>query len=439
MHISLVGISHKTAPVAVREHFAFAADELPELLARLGRTHAGAAVLSTCNRTEVYVADAHANAHAGARAVTDPRPIVALLSEMKGERAMEGAPFFALSGADAARNLFRVAAGIESMVIGESEILGQVRGAFTAATAAGTHTPALSRLFHTAIRVGRRVRTQTDISRGAVSVSSTAVALARTTLGDLSGMHVLVVGAGEAGQLTAGNLAGSGIASMTVTSRTAERTREIAETLGARAVRFDRRAQAIAQADIVISSTAAPGFVIDRTMIAAAMRGRDERPLLLIDIAVPRDIEPAAASVPGVHLHDIDALQDVARATLHLRRQEVARAEAIVDGDVRAYMDWLGSLEVVPTVAALRARAEAVRAAEVERTLPKMAMSAADRKRVDAMTAAIVKKLLHAPIARLKQPGDGERYVEAARALFGIEDAAAADGAGDEPAAEDGE
>jgi glutamyl-tRNA reductase len=422
MHISLVGISHKTAPVAVREHFAFAPGELPLVLERLKATHGDAAVLSTCNRTEVYIA--------GPREVTDPRSIVALLSEIKGAVALEGPPpFVASNGADAARNLFRVAAGVESMVIGESEILGQVRGAFTAATAAGTHTPALSRLFHTAIRVGRRVRSQTDINRGAVSVSSTAVALARTTLGNLSGKSVLVVGAGEAGQLTAGNLAGSGVGRILVTSRNAERTRALAESLGGRPVRFDRRAGAIADADIVISSTAAPDFVIDRAMVVEAMEGRAGRPLLLIDIAVPRDIEPAAASVPGVHLQDIDGLQAVARENMHLRKQEIARAEKIVEADVRKYMDWLRSLEVVPTVSALRARAEAIRAAEVERTIGKTAVSAADRKRIDAMTSAIVKKLLHAPVTRLKQPGAGERYVEATRALFNLDATPSADDA----------
>ena len=189
MQVSLVGISHKNAPVAVREHFAFDASQIPAALERLGRRYAGAAVLSTCNRTEVYVLSP--------RGISDPRSIVALLSAAKGEPPVEGAPFFALSGKDATRHLFRVAAGVESMVIGESEILGQVRAAFAASTVAGTHTVALSRLFHTAIRVGRRARSQTHIGRYAVSVSSTAVALARSTFGDLSDKCVLVVSAGD--------------------------------------------------------------------------------------------------------------------------------------------------------------------------------------------------------------------------------------------------
>ncbi len=419
MRISLVGISHKTAPVAVREHFAMTPDELPPLLARLGETYASAAVLSTCNRTEVYLADA--------AAVTDPRPIVATLSQIKGEPPMEGAPFFALTGAEAARHLFRVAASIESMVVGESEILGQVRGAFTASTAAGTHAPALSRLFHTAIRVGRKVRSQTSIGHHTVSVSSTAVALAKATLGDLSGKTVLVVGAGEAGQLTAGNIAGAGVGRMMVTSRNPDRTQSLAAALGGEAVPFERYPAAIAEADIVISSTAASDCVIDRTMVEAAMRARPSRPLLLIDIAVPRDIDPAVREVPGVHLFDIDEVQAVADKNLGLRKQEIAAAEAIVEADVTKLMEWMATLQVVPTVARLRARAEALRLAELERTLAKMQLNDADRRRIDAMTQAIVKKLLHAPIGALKSPSDGERYVAAARALFALDEDAPSD------------
>jgi glutamyl-tRNA reductase len=414
MQISLIGISHKTAPVAVREHFAFAADELPGLLKRLGSRYAGAVVLSTCNRTEVYLANP--------RGIGDARPVVALLSELKGDVTMEGAPFFALTGKDAARHLFRVAAGIESMVIGESEVLGQVRVAFTAATAAGTHSPVLSRLFHTAIRVGRKARAQTNIGRGTMSVSSTAVSLARATLGDLGGSTALVVSAGEAGKLTARTLAGSGVPRMLVTSRNAERAAELAAELGGTTIPFAKLAAGVAEADIVITSTAAPHFLFDRPMIERAMQRRVGRPLLLIDIAVPRDVDPAVREVPGVHLHDIDGLQAIARENMHMRRKELSQAEGIVEEEVGKFGGWLHTLEVVPTIASLRTHADAVRAAEVERTLAKTRMSAADRKRVDAMTSAIVKKLLHGPIARLKTPGDGERYVETTRALFGLDE-----------------
>lgn len=423
MQISLVGISHKTAPVAVREHFAFAPDELPALLARLGERYAGAAVLSTCNRTEVYAVNG--------RGISDPRPIVGLLSGFKGELAVEGAPFYALPEKEAARHLFRVAAGIDSMVVGESEIMGQVRQAFTAATAAGTHTPALSRMFHTAIRVGRKVRTQTEIGRHAVSISSTAVALAKDTLGGLADKTVFVIGAGEAGELTARNLAGIGVAKMIVASRRTERASEIASALGGEPVPFEQRERAIASSDIIISSTAANDNVIDRAMASRVMAGRNGRRLLIIDIAVPRDVDPTVADLPGVHLYDIDAMQAVAQQNLHLRRKEVAKAEAIVDEAVVKFGEWVRSLEVVPTIATIRAQAEAVRLEELRRTLSKTKMSDADRKRVEAMSAALVKKLLHTPISNLKAPGSGERYVEAARALFGLDEDADSRESGD--------
>ncbi|HZP57768.1 MAG TPA: glutamyl-tRNA reductase [Dehalococcoidia bacterium] len=422
MQVSLVGISHKTAPIAVREHFAFAPDELPGLLARLGERYAGAAVLSTCNRTEVYVV--------APRGIGDPRSVIALLSEARGEPPVEGAPFFALSGKEAMRHLFRVAAGIESMVIGESEILGQVRAAFAAATVAGTHSVALSRLFHTAIRVGRKARAQTHISRYNVSVSSTAVALARTTFGDLRGRTVLVISAGEAGKIAARTLAESGVGRMLVTNRSAERAAELAADLGGRAVPFGRLERTLAEADIVITATAAPEYVIDRALAERATAARGGRPLLVIDIAVPRDVDPAVRDLPGVQLHDIDGLQEIANANHNLRKRELQQVEAIIDEEVARYAEWLRSLEVVPTVAALRARAEAVRQTELERTLARLDLSAAERKRIEAMTAAMVKRLLHDPIRRLKTSGEGERYVEAVRALFALD--------GDEPQPGDG-
>jgi glutamyl-tRNA reductase len=397
----------------VREHFAFEPSELPELLARLSERHAGAAVLSTCNRTEIYLTDP--------RGVGDPRGTIALLSEIKGEHPVEGAPFFTLGGKEATRHLFRVAAGVESMVIGESEILGQVRGAFAAATTAGTHNAVLSRLFHTAIRVGRRVRSQTHIGRHAVSVSSMAVALAKRTLGDLSSRTVLVVSAGEAGKLAARSLAESGTKKLLVTTRRPERGRELAADLGGRALPFDRLASAISEADIVISSSAAPGYLIGRSELNGAAK-RSGRPLLLIDIAVPRDIDPAARTLPNVHLFDIDDLQALVEENLGARRREVAKADRIVDEGVAEFAEWLRHQGVVPTVAALRARAESLSEAELERTFKRLnGLTPQQRQRVEAMTRSVVKRLLHDPIARLKG-NDGERYVAAARELFALDD-----------------
>jgi glutamyl-tRNA reductase len=413
MHITLLGISHKTAPVAVRERFAFANDELPQVLSKLASEFdTGAAVLATCNRTEVYLAGHHTVAAA---------PLLGVLRDARAGVEAPHDAFYHHTGQEAARHLFRVSAGIESMVLGESEILGQVRGAFAAATAAGTHNAVLSRLFHTAIRVGRRARSQTHIGRNAVSVSSMAVALARRTLGDLSSSTVLVVSAGEAGKLAARSLAESGTKKLLVTTRRPERGRELAADLGGKALPFDRLASAISDADIVISSSAAPGYLIGRSELNGAAK-RNGRPLLLIDIAVPRDIDPAARGLPNVHLFDIDDLQALVEENLGARRREVAKADRIVDEGVAEFAEWLRHQGVVPTVAALRARAESLSEAELERTFKRLnGLTPQQRERVEAMTRSVVKRLLHDPIARLKG-NDGERYVAAARELFALDD-----------------
>ncbi len=412
MHITLVGISHRTAPVAVRERFAFAAEELPAALGRLGEAFGGAALLSTCNRTELYVAGPHAVAL---------EPGVEILRELKPGAEGEAGAFYHLAGREAARHLFRVAAGIDSMVLGESEILGQVRAAFAAATTAGTHNAVLSQLFHGAIRVGRRARSQTHIGRYAVSVSSTAVELARRTLGDLSSRTVLVVSAGEAGKLAARSLAESGASRLLVTSRTAGRAKELAADLGGEPVPFAELARAMAESDIVITSTAAPEFLVGRREVAAAAGDRDGRPLLLIDIAVPRDIDPVVRELPGVHLYDIDDLQGQVEENLNARRNEASKVERIVEEGVERFVEWQRGRGVVPTVAALRARADAVREAELERTLRRLnGLSPRQRRSVEAMANALVKKLLHDPINRLKGD-DGERFVAAARDLFSLD------------------
>ncbi len=409
MHITLVGISHRTAPVSVRERFAFAPEELPAALPRFG----GAAVLlSTCNRTEVYLTAHHAITSAS---------VVALLRELKdGAEAPEEA-FYHITGLEAARHLFRVAAGIESMVLGESEILGQVRSAFAAATAARTHNAVLSRLFHSAIRVGRKARSETGISRNSVSVSSTAVALARRTLGDLSSRTVLVVSAGEAGKLAARSLADHGASRLLVTSRTAARAKELAQDLGGEPIAFERLGPAMGEADIVISSSAAPGFLIGPREVGMAAARRNGRPLLFIDIAVPRDVDPAVREHPQVHLYDIDDLQALVEENRNARREEVAKVERLVEEAVGRFHEWMRARGVVPTVAALRGYADAVREAELARTFRRLSgLTPKERAGMEAMANALVKKLLHDPISRLKGD-DGERYVAALRELFSLD------------------
>jgi glutamyl-tRNA reductase len=410
MHITLVGINHTTAPVALRERFIFTPEELPSVLTRF----AGAAVLlSTCNRTEVYLASHHPIAASS---------VIALLRELKDVPDVADDVFYHYSGQDAVRHLFRVAAGVESMVLGEAEILGQVRGAFAAATAAGTHNAVLSQLFHEAIRVGRRARTDTAIGHHAVSVSSTAVALAKQVIGDLDSRTVLVVSAGETGKLTARNLARNGASRLLVANRRPERAKALAAELDGVPVPFEKLPSAMADADIVISSSAATEFLIGRDEVTQAVAGRNGRPLLLIDIAVPRDIDPAVREFPQVHLYDIDDLQAVVEENRNSRRKEVAKVHAIVDEGVDRFSAWLRERGVVPTVAALRERADALREAELARTLKRAPeLTAQQRAAVDAMANALVKKLLHEPIARLKG-ADGERYVGTLRELFALDE-----------------
>ncbi len=333
----------------------------------------------------------------------------------------EGAEFFHLEGAKAAQHLFRVAAGIDSLVVGESEIMGQVRAAFSAATAAKASNSVLARLFHSAIRAGRRARSETEVGAHGVSVSATAVALVKQAIGDLRRKTVLVVGAGDAARLTAQALASAGTGRILVTTRTLERGQDVATELGAFAYPFDQLPALLSEADIVISSTSAPGHVIERADVEGAMRSRPGRPLVLVDIAVPRDIEPSVADLSSVRLFDIDDLQAQAQVNRQARLAEVEAVEAIVEQEVARFADWLRQNSATPTIAQLRKRAERAREQELERTLARLPdVSEATRKRVEAMSKAIVKRILHEPVTKLKASG-GQRHIEAARELFGLD------------------
>jgi len=415
MRLVLLGINHKTAPIEVRERFAFAPAELPAALRALKEEYGNGAILSTCNRTELYVV--RHGRHPGRS------ELLRFLGRLKGEDAEQRKNrFYFATHQRAVDHLFRVTAGLESMVLGETEILGQVRTAYAASASAGASGPILDRLFHAAIHVGRRARSETAIGRYSVSVSSTAVGLARKILGDLRGSTVLVVSAGEAGKLTARNLKETGVARLLVTSRTQERAAELASDLGGQALPFDQLDRALAESDIVISSTGAPTFLIDQPLLEAAVRRRNGRPLLLIDIAVPRDVDPSVRQFENVHLYDIDDLQAVAGANMREREKEVGKVEALVEEEVSRFVEWYRALEVIPTIAALRQHAERVRRLELDKTLARLPDLSPDEKaRVEAMTRAIVKKMLHQPITRLKSEGsDGELYVAALRDLFDL-------------------
>jgi glutamyl-tRNA reductase len=407
-------LSHQTSPVEEREQLAFSPDETAEAVAQLGKALGGAVLLSTCNRTEVY-----ATLPRGPEVSAE---IISLLNAVKGT-SVEVGQFYCYQHSDAIRHLFRVAAGIDSMVLGESQILGQVRDAMSAATQAGTLNGVLSKLFHSAVSAGKRARTETHISRHAVSVGSAAVTLARSTLGDLDGKTVLVISAGSMGKLAARALAESGGARVVVANRTLKRAEELAVEIGptTRAVALSNIQTALGDADIVISGSAAEGFIVGPEDVRPVMAPRNGRGLLFIDIAVPRDIDPAVSEIRGVHLLDIDDIEAVTASGLNGRQKEVERVSAIVEEEVIEFIEWWRSLDVVPVIAALRERAEEIRRREVERTLGRLSdLDEESRRRIEAMTAAIVKKMLDRPIARLKDGADKGLYMEALEDLFDL-------------------
>jgi glutamyl-tRNA reductase len=410
--ITCVGLNHETSPVEERERLAFSPEELPAALARLAEQVNGVVILSTCNRTEIY---STAPEGEGAQ-------LIRLLNEEKGAN-IDASRFYVLQHQEAVHHLFRVAAGIDSMVLGESQILGQVREAMSAATAAGTLNGVLSRAFHSAIAVGKRARSETHIGRHAVSVSSAAVALAREHAGGLEGKTVLIVSAGSTGKLAARSLADTSGAHIVVANRTAAKARELAADIapGAKGISLAKLPAALAHADVVISGTGAGGFILGPAEVKPAAVSRNGHGLLLIDVAVPRDIDPAVREIPGVSLFDIDDVEAVAEAGINGRKVEVRRVEAIIEEELADFLSWWDSLDVVPVIAALRERAEDIRRLELERTLRRLPeMDDGTRERIEAMTASIVKKMLDRPIARLKDGADKGLYMEALQDLFDV-------------------
>ena len=413
MHISLTGISHRTASVALRERFALGEEELVPALAGLAPRFAGAAILSTCNRTELYLAS---------QTPVSRDDAIAALAAASDAPAPEGEPFYHEVEGQAARHLFAVAAGIDSLVVGESEILGQVREAFSAATAAGSGNPVLGRLFHAALRTGRRARSETEIGANGLSVSALAVSLSRNALGDLRRKTVLVVGAGDAGRRSAAALIQSGVGRLLVTTRRSGRAEEIAQELGGATFPFEELRQTIREADVIIAATAAPEAVITADAVGAAMRSRPERPLVVVDIAVPRDVEAAVRAVEGVRLFDVDDLQALAERNREARQQEIGAVEVIIEEETQRFQSWLTGNQAAPTIAALRRRAEVTRRAEVARTLARLpGLDAATQARIDAMSRALVKRLLHSPVTRLRDEG-GSRHLDVVRDLFELDE-----------------
>ncbi len=418
MNLVCIGLSFHTAPVAVRERLAFTPTSLRSMLGWLAGTGRPAGlrevvILSTCNRTELYAA---LDGEAPPDGVPEASPLIDALAEGASvARAAVEPHLYIAAGPAAMRHLMAVAAGVDSMIVGEAEILGQVGQAAAEARALGASGPVLDALFVAAQRAGRRARRETAIGSRAASVPSAAVQLARDTVGDIARCHVALVGAGQMGVLAAKALVGQGARSLVVSNRSYERAVALANTWEGCAVTFDRLTDAIAAADIVVASTSAPHPVLRRADVEPIMAGRPERPLLIIDIAVPRDVEPDVGGVPGVRLFDIDDLAATVEGNLAERSAAIPGVAEILDAETTRFERWLATSAATPDITALQQWADTVRERELRRTLRRLEhLGDADRAAVRAMAEALVAKLLHPPIARLRAAaGDAPRFRDA--------------------------
>jgi glutamyl-tRNA reductase len=421
-----LGVSHKTAPVALRERVALTDRATREFLTRALQTrdvHEVAAI-STCNRTEVYAV------------VGDPvraeSTLLGMLADHAGIRPTELADvIYSPRNCDAARQLYRVTAGLESMIVGEAEVQGQVKRAYETALEAGATGPLTNRLFRAALHTGKRVRSETAIAARRLSVSSVAVDLAREALGDLARRRVVIIGAGETGELTAEALAGQGVSTVFVANRRVARARSMAERFGGSVAGFDDLPRELQRADIVVSSTASPHAIVGREELELVMGARGGRSLLLIDIAVPRDVDPGCAAIPNVTLYDIDDLQAVVARNLSVQEAEARRAHEIVEEEIEQFAGWLGQLDALPTIAALREHGARI----VDQVLAENAgrwedASPRDLARVEAIARAVVNRLLHEPTVRLRGLGEAASHgrLQTLRALFGLDEGTTAAG-----------
>jgi glutamyl-tRNA reductase len=406
VRVVLVGISHHRAPVELRERAALDRNQARELARTLAGQNGEAVCLSTCNRTELYLAvgdvdEAEARAEAA---------LLALEEQL-------GPALYRLRDEAAALHLFRVAAGLDSMVPGEGEILGQVRTAYEL----GATATILDRLFRQALHAGRKARVETAIGESPASISSAAAALAEQVFGELRGRKILVIGAGKVGDLAARNLLSRGAEIAWIANRSADRAADLAHRIGGKALSLEALDRQLVEADVVVSSTSSPEWILERAQVERAMRARRGRPLFLIDLAVPRDLDPSIHELDGCYLYDIDDLAAVVAETLAGRGREAERAEAIVAVEAERFREWQASLRVVPAITSLRARAEEIRAAELDRAK----LTDAERRAAESVTAAVLNKLLHLPTIRMKQAAaaaDGVIYADAVRHLFGLED-----------------
>ena len=429
MNLILIGASHHSAPVDLRERIDFSRRGVPEALSVLGEIPdiAEVAVLSTCNRSEIYaMCDDPVTVGSG---------LVAFMSSYHDVPESELAPhLYTRHDTDAVRHLFRTAAGLDSLLVGEPQILGQVKDAYTTASQHQCTGALLNRLFHWSFAVGKRVRSDTGIGEGAVSVSYAAISLARKIFGSLKGLHALLIGAGEMAELTATHLRSQGVHQIRVASRTAARATALAAKVDGESVPWENITTQLTSADIVVTATGSATPIVTRRHIDAAMQPRRDRPLFIMDIGLPRDVEPSSGDVEQVFLYNIDDLRSIVRENLTRRQSQVDRGELLVEEEVDRFVVWLRSRAAIPTVVALRRRFESIRTSELSRLEPKLAsLPPESRERVEEVTRLLVEKLLLAPTEQLKSATDQEMvatYADALNHLFNLPDESSDTGAG---------
>ena len=417
MLVAVAGMSHRSAPIEVRERVAFPPCAGRPFLRRLRDEGVAseAVLLSTCNRTEVYLVAEDQGARSR---------VLDLLAEDRGvDRASLDGDTYWFTDAEAVRHLYRVAASLDSMVVGEAQILGQVREAYRSATEERCTGPILNRLFHTSLRTGKDVRTETGVGDSSLSVPHVAVKLAQGVFGTLAGRRALVLGAGEMSELVVRQLVDRGVTELRIANRTPERADRLAGRVGGTAVAFDDLSSELARADVVVSSTGSGEWVVGRGMVAGALEGREE-PLFFIDIAVPRDVDPTVQALERAFVYDIDDLQAVVERNADGRREAAEAGEAMIRPAVGEFMGWISSLHAVPLIRELRDGAEKIRRHELSRALRRMDLGPTEAEAVERMSHSLVNKLLHGPISEIKalaEAGHPLGSAEVRRRLLALE------------------
>lgn len=420
MYLVVVGLNYRTAPVEVREKLSFSESSIPNHLESLRDNNVlrGCIILSTCNRTEVFAAVLDVD-----KGLAKIREHLAKCCNVEINVIMNYLYTYTLN--DVITHLFRVASGLDSMILGETQILGQVKNAYQIACESNATNRVLNTLFQQAIAVGKRVRTETAIDKQAVSISYAAVELAKQIFGNLEGRAVMLVGAGKMSALTAKHLLSNGVSSVKVSNRSFEKALELAEEFNGEAVPFKDLFEHLSETDIVITATSATHYVIGRAEMEGVMTGRASKKLCLIDIAVPRDVEPEVNDIPGVELYDIDTLQNVVDSNLEHRKNEAVKAEKIIQDEISEFWKWLNTQFVTPTVAALKKRGEDIRQKEMTRAFNRLGnITEKERKIITSMTNSIVNQILHDPVMQLKHYAltrQGHLYTEILQNLFNLE------------------